>query len=181
MFLLKIETDENLLPYIEVFTSGSKLVIRTKEGFNLDATKDIIAYVSAPEFETIEVSGSSDVVGEGTIRGGNELSLNVSGSGNIYMEVDKEKVTTNVSGSGSINLKGRATDFSASGSGSGSIKSFDLVTENAEVNIGGSGSAEVNVNRQLDIRVSGSGDVQYKGNANVSKSISGSGNVKKVG
>jgi len=29
---VKVETDENLLPYIEVFLEGNKLVVRHKEG-----------------------------------------------------------------------------------------------------------------------------------------------------
>src|SRR6476661_5978977 len=45
---VKIETDENLQSYLDVFTDGNTLVIRTKQGFNLDPSKDIIAYVSAP-------------------------------------------------------------------------------------------------------------------------------------
>src|SRR5690349_428701 len=64
---VRLETDENLMQYIEVFMSGSKLVIRTKEGYNLDATKDIIAYVNAPAWKSIEVSGTCDIIGEGLI------------------------------------------------------------------------------------------------------------------
>jgi hypothetical protein len=177
---VKVETDENLMQYIEVFTTGPKLVIRTKEGYNLDPSKDIIAYVSAPSLNSIEVSGSSDVMGEGVIKGNNELSLSTSGSGSIYMEVEMEKVSAHVSGAGNVNLKGHAKDFEGSASGSGDIKCFDLVTENTELDLSGSGSAEVNVSRQLDAHVSGSADVKYKGAANVSKNISGSGSVIKV-
>jgi hypothetical protein len=177
---VSIETDENLMQYIEVFTSGSKLVIRTKEGYNLDASKDIIAHVSAPTFKNIEASGSCDIVGEGVIRGEDELSMSVSGSGNIYMEMEVNKVSTHVSGDGSVNLKGRATNFDASVSGSGDIKCFELATDNTKLDLSGNSSVEVTVNKQLDVEASGSADVQYKGNANVSKDISGSGSVKKV-
>jgi hypothetical protein len=177
---VRLETDENLMPYVEVFTSGSRLVIRTKEGYNLDPSNDIIVYVSAPSINSVEVSGSSDVVGEGTFSGNNELTLTTSGSGSIFLEVEMEKVSTHVSGSGSIDLKGHANSFKGSASGSGGLKCFDLSTDNAELHLSGSGSAEVNVSRELDVHVSGSGDVKYKGNPNVNKSISGSGSVTKV-
>lgn len=177
---VRVETDENLMQYVEVFTSGSQLVIRTKEGYNLDPSKDIIAYVSAPSLNSIEVSGSSDVMGEGVIKGTSELSLSTSGSGSIYMEVEAEKVSVHASGAGNVNLKGHARDFDGSASGSGDLKCFDLATDNTELDLSGSGSAEVNVSRQLDVHVSGSADVKYKGSPNVSKSISGSGTVKRV-
>jgi hypothetical protein len=178
---VKIETDENLMPYIEVYTSGDKLVVRTKKGYNLDPSKDIIAYVSAPVFKDIDISGACDIIGDGLISGSNELNMHVSGSGAIIMQVNLPKITTEISGSGSVNLKGQATNFDASISGSGDIKCFDLVTDNTSLDLSGSSNAEVNANKKLDIEVSGSGDVQYKGAANVNQKISGSGSVKKIG
>jgi hypothetical protein len=177
---VRLETDENLMQYIEVFISDSKLVIRTKEGYNLDASKDIIAYVSAPVFKNIEVSGTCDVVGDGLIGGNTNLDIHVSGSGSVDMEVDMAKVTTHMSGSGNIKLRGEADDFDASVSGSGDINCFDLHTENTELNLSGSSSAEVNASKKLDVDVSGSADVKYKGSPAVNQSVSGSGSVKKV-
>jgi hypothetical protein len=178
---VKLETDENLQPYIEVFTSGDKLFIRTKEGFNLKSTKEMVAYVSAPFFSSLEASGACDIVGEGTITGGDELTVSVSGSGSIDMQVDLPKVSTHVSGDGTINLKGQATEFDASINGSGDIKCFDLMTDKTELDLSGAASAEVSANKELDVKVSGAADVQYKGNAILTKNISGAGSVKKVG
>ena len=178
---VKLETDENLQPYIEVFTSGDKLVVRTKKGYNLSSSKEMIVYVTAPSFTSLEVSGACDIVGEGMITGGNELHVSVSGSGSIDMHVELPRIITRVSGDGSISLKGQVTEFDASISGSGDIKCFDLVTDRTELNLSGAATAEVNANKELDVRVSGSADVEYKGNANVTKNISGGGMVTKVG
>src|SRR5437763_2278792 len=84
---VKLETDENLMDYIEVFTEGNKLVIRTKQGYNLDPTKDIIAYVASPTYRDIDVSGACDIVGDGPITGNDELHMSVSGDGDITMQV----------------------------------------------------------------------------------------------
>jgi len=178
---VKLETDENLLPYIEVFTEGSTLVIRSKKGYNLNPSNDIIAYVSAPEFRDIDASGSCDIIGDNTISGNAPLKMSVSGSGNIVMDVQLPKVETSVSGSGSVSLKGNANEFDGSISGSGEVKCFDLVTESSSLSISGAGDAEVNASKKLDVRVSGSGNVAYKGNPSVSQSISGAGSVKKAG
>ena len=178
---VKIETDQNLMQYLDIYNDGNTLVIRTKQGYSLDPTKDVIAYVSAPSFRDIDVSGACDIIGDGLISGNEELSMHVSGSGDIMMQVDLPKINTEISGSGSVSLKGRATDFSARVSGSGDIRCFDLVTENASLDLSGSSEAEVNANKKLDIDASGSSTIEYKGNANVNQNISGSGSVKKVG
>jgi hypothetical protein len=178
---VKLETDENLMEYMEVFTEGNTLVIRSKQGFNLDPSKDIIAYVSAPSYKDIDVSGACDIIGDGAITGSDELHLSVSGSGGITMQVNLPKLNTEISGSGSIQLTGQATDFKAEVSGSGDVKCFDLVTDNTSLDISGGADVEVNVNKQLTIESSGSSSVQYKGNASVSQNTSGSGSVKKVG
>ena len=178
---VNLETDENLMQYIEVFTSGDKLVIRSREGYNLDPSNEIIAYVSAPVFRAIDVSGACDIIGEGTVRGTESLEMSVSGSGNIDMMVDVPQVSTSVSGSGNVVLHGRAGSFESSVSGSGSIRCFDLATDQTKISISGSGDAEVNASKLLDVRVSGDGSVQYKGTPQVTQDISGSGSVKKVG
>ena len=178
---VKIETDENLIEYVDVYNEGNTLVIKARSGYNLHATKDIIVYVSAPVFKNIEVSGSCDIIGEGTISGNEELSMHVSGSGDIFMQVALPKVDAEVSGSGSINLKGQATDFSAHVSGSGDVRCFDLVPDITRLDLSGSSDVEITANKQLDIDASGASSISYKGNASVSQKISGAGSVKKVG
>lgn len=178
---VKLETDENLLAYIEVFTSGDKLVIRSREGYNLRPTEDIIAYVSAPSFREVAVSGACDIISDGTISGNHSLNLSVSGSGNIEMEVDVAQLSSRVSGSGSVFLKGRANDFSASISGSGEIMGYELSTETSKLSISGAGVVQITASKLLDVKVSGSGDVHYRGSPQVTQRISGAGSVVKVG
>lgn len=177
---VKIETDENLQPYLDVYTDGSTLVIRTKEGYNLDPSKDIIAYVSAPVFRDIDLSGQCDIIGDGPLSGSEPLNIHVSGQGDVSLEVHLPKLSTDISGQGNVRIKGEATDFHASVSGQGDVKCFDLVTDNTTLDLSGGSDVEVTANKQLNIDASGSSSVQYKGNANVNQNISGSGSVKKV-
>jgi Putative auto-transporter adhesin, head GIN domain len=178
---VKIETDENLMEYIDVYTQGNTLIIRPKSHYNLDPSQDLIVYVSAPVFRKIDLSGACDVISDGKISGNEPLEIEVSGSGDIQMDVDLAKVSTHMSGNGSINLRGQASDFSADISGSGDVKCYDLVTDNTMLDISGSADAEVTANKKLNIDVSGSSTVHYRGNASVSQNVSGSGTVKKEG
>lgn len=179
---VKIETDENLLSYLDVFTDGNTLVIRTKQGYNLDPSKDIVAYVSAPVFKDLDASGQCDIIGDGPIEGNEPLSIQVSGQGTIKMEVNLPKLSTDISGQGEVELKGSATDFVSQVSGQGNIKCFDLITNNTTLDISGSSDVQITVNKELNVDASGSSTVEYKGNGTVRKNdTSGSSSVKKVG
>jgi hypothetical protein len=176
---VKLQGDENILSYIEVIQEGDKLTIQTKHGVNLIPSGDLNIYVTSPTFKSIEVSGSSDIIGQNKITSNDELSLQASGAGDINMEVDAPKVTTGISGSGSISLKGQAKDLSIDLSGAGHAYCYDLLTENTSVEISGAGSAQVYASVKLDAHVSGAGNITYKGNAAVSQEISGAGSVNK--
>jgi hypothetical protein len=177
---VKLEGDENILQYIEVIQDGDRITIQTKEGYNLSPSGDLNVYVTSPTYKSIEVSGSSDIIGQNKITSNDELSLEASGAGEIKMELDAPKVTAGISGSGSIDLKGQTKDFSVDLTGAAHANCYELLTENTTVTISGAGSAQVYASVKLNAEVSGAGNVHYKGNASVSQSISGAGSVEKT-
>ena len=178
---IKIETDENLLPYMEVNQDGDKISIREKHGFNLKPTHEIRIYVTAPVFSSIEASGACDIIGETKITNPENLEIHVSGAGDIKMEIDAPKLSAEVTGSGSVYLKGQTKEVSLDLTGAAHAHCYELLAENTKVEISGAGSAEVYASVKLDAEVSGAGDVNYKGNApSVSQHVSGAGSVHKA-
>ena len=177
---LKIEADENLLQYIETKNDGGSIEVYTRDGYNLDPRAGIKVYATAPQYRAIKISGSGKITSNGKITSANELSTGVSGSGDIIIEVDAPVVKTDISGSGSSTIKGTTKNFSADISGSGDVFCFDLLSENTEIDIAGSGNAEVYASKVLDVTIAGSGDVRYKGTATVSQNIAGAGDIRKV-
>ena len=123
-FRVDVNTDENLMEYIEVFKEGETLVVREMDGYNLDPSKDMIVYVSAPTFSHISVSGSGSITSENTITGNDPLSIDLSGSGNIDIDLNVPKINAEVSGSGNIDLGGRSEDLSLRLSVSGTAHCF---------------------------------------------------------
>ncbi|MDP4131656.1 MAG: head GIN domain-containing protein [Bacteroidota bacterium] len=178
---VKLEGDENILPYVEVNQSGESIEIRTRPGYNISPSNDLIVYVTAPVYSSISVSGASDIKGQNKITNSENLELEASGAGDIEMDVDAPKLSAAISGSGSIRLKGQTKDLDINLSGAGHAYCYDLLSENAKVDISGAGSAEVYASMKLDADVSGVGNVRYKGNAsNVSQRVSGAGSVGKA-
>jgi hypothetical protein len=178
---VKIEGDENLLPYMEVNQIGNKIEVREKPGFNLAPTTDIKVYVTAPIFNDIDASGACDIIGQTKISNPEDLAMYVSGAGDIRMEVDAPRLKAEVSGSGSIYLKGTTKDVYLDLTGAGHAHCYELLSENTKVDISGAGSAEVYASVKLEAEVSGAGNVKYKGNAtDVKQDVSGAGSVQKA-
>ena len=178
---VKIEGDANLLQYIDVVQEGDRIRIKERSGFHLDPTSDLRIYVTAPIYNHIDVAGACDIIGQTKITQTEDLSMDVSGAGDIKMELDAPRLRAEVSGGGSINLKGQAKDVDLQLTGAGDAHCYDLLSENTKVDITGAGSAQVYASVKLDATVSGAGDVSYKGNApTVNQHVSGAGSVKKA-
>jgi hypothetical protein len=177
---VKVEVDENLQQFVEVFQEGNKVIVREKSGFNLAPTGDLRIYVTSPVYNNIDVSGACDIIGQTPINSPENLSMNISGAGDMKMEVNAPHISAEVSGSGNIDLKGETKSADLTLTGAGHAHCFELKSENTKIEISGAGSAQVYASVRLDAEVSGAGSVDYKGGAAVDQHVSGAGSVHKV-
>ncbi len=157
------------------------MTIQSREGFNLRPTGKIKVYVSTVVYNHIDVSGASSITGQNKIVNTEDMKLEVSGAGDINMDVTAPAVTAEVSGAGSVNLKGETKSFDLELTGASKAHCFDLLSEKTRVDISGAGDADVYASVKLDAEVSGAGSVKYKGGAtSFNQHVSGAGSVKKV-
>ena len=82
-----------------------------------------------------------------------------------------------LTGSGDITVDGEATRQVVDIDGSGTYDGSGLASQDAEVRMGGSGTADVTVENTLRAVVEGSGTITYAGDAAVDSEIDGSGTV----
>lgn len=176
---LKIEADDNLHELIEVEEHDGKLRIKQRNGVGFSTNNRMVIYITTPSLKEFHLSGSGTVTGKNKFTETDHLSLSVSGSGNVTIEVNTPDVDADIAGSGALNVKGETKDLSVNISGSGDYHGYDLKSENAKVAITGSGGARLFADSKLDVNIAGSGSVYYKGSAEVSKNVLGSGEVRK--
>lgn len=179
-YSVKIEGEDNILPYIETYIDGDMLKIRTKKGYWLKPDREVRIYVTAPSFKKVYSNGSGDIIGENKITNSSKMDLGIDGSADMRLEVDAPEVSAGIRGSGNINIKGQTKVFTSEVMGSGDVKAMELQAEETNVKIMGSGNADVYSSVKLNVNVAGSGDVRYKGGGQVNSHIAGSGEVKKV-
>lgn len=176
---IRMEADDNLMPYIETEVKGHNLDISIKKGYNIKPSKQIRIYVSIASLESLSSSGGGGFYSEGSLKGDN-VKIGISGSTESDLDLSARAMKIDVSGSSKISLKGAITDTKYSVSGAAKVEALNLVADNVAVGISGSGKMEVYAQKKLDISVSGVGDIRYKGNPVVNQSSSGSAKISKI-
>ncbi|ANN57449.1 hypothetical protein A9174_12225 [Mesorhizobium loti NZP2037] len=120
----------------------------------------------------LDVTVSGPAISDWRLVGNGELTLS---------QVNQPELRLNIRGSGSVVANGttQAVDLEISGSGSGRLK--DLIAQSAQVEIRGSGDAEVTAQADADVSISGSGDVDLYGHPTMRRSqVRGSGSITQV-
>jgi len=178
---VRIEAEENIIPYIELQVENGVLNIRTQDNVSLRTKKSVKIYVTAPSFSRIKNTGSGDITSESRISNDSELRISGTGSGDIKLDVDAPEIDVNNTGSGTIKLAGESKKFSGDVTGSGDIRAMDLMAEEANAKVTGSGNIDLYSSVKVNASITGSGDIRYKGGAQVvSSSKTGSGDLRKV-
>lgn len=177
---VKIEADDNILPYILTEEEDGWLVIKSKELINLRPTNHIKVYISTDELDAVSIAGSGNIIGKDKFTGGDKLNLKIAGSGDINIEVNTPSVKSEIAGSGNIIIAGETKDEEIHIAGHGDYKGDNLKAENAEIHIAGSGNVKVFADSKLVIHIAGSGSVFYKGNPKVEQHVAGSGDIKQL-
>ncbi|MCW3463389.1 head GIN domain-containing protein [Chitinophaga nivalis] len=174
-----IEAEDNIIPLVEIVEEDGKLIIRQRRNTHINTRKSISVYLTTPDVDEAGVSGSGDIKLVDKFNAKEKMILSLSGSGNISGQVNAPLIKASITGSGDMSLRGESRDLSLTIAGSGDFKGTELLAENVNVNIAGSGNADVYASVSLDVKVAGSGDVRYKGSPQISSSIAGSGSVTK--
>lgn len=140
---------------------------------------DVVIDLQLIDLDGIKVSGSGRV-DAGSISS-QDFTLNITGSGKVKMDLTASALNTTLSGSGETSLAGKVDSQVVNISGSGEHQAFDLMSKAAEVDISGSGQADLYLTDSIDLNITGSGDVNVKGDpASVNEKIVGSGDLNLI-
>jgi hypothetical protein len=139
-------------------------------------TGDIHYELTLPTLDGLVVAGSGSA--RGSVAAGGSITVTVSGSGSADIDgVAATELIVALSGSGDIDLAG-TTDKQVVGlDGSGSYHGTDLVSQTSDVQVNGSGNAQITATEQLDAQIRGSGDLSYTGTPVLVTQISGNGTI----
>jgi len=155
---LTIEAEEDVLPKVRTEVVNNRLIIGPKPNTSLLTTEPINYRLTVKDLSALEVSGSGGVDAEG---------------------ISTDELAVTITGAGDVKIRGKAKSQQVAILGSGDYRARDLESKEVKVDVGGSGSAVVNVSDELNAEVSGSGSVEYIGDPTVNQYVSGAGRVSK--
>jgi hypothetical protein len=123
---------------------------------------DIEVYVSMPAIRSAKLTGSGNILINGSFPARDYFEAIISGSGGIQSN-------------GGFNVD----VLNVTNSGSGMVELLNVKSNRAEVFLSASGNAKVNATDHLKVKITGSGSTYYLGNPTIESEISGSGKVLK--
>lgn len=183
-FGVEVSAQENLHQMIEIYVSGSTLVVQTEGNSCVSSIAPIIVYVSLPVLEEIRNTGSGRISADRAEA--MEFECYNSGSGLISIDsVFAASVSLGNSGSGKLYLTASyPDDIQVSQTGSGLLDAGFIFTP-LEVSINHSASGKVYGTvldgLEVDAKLSGSGLIGLGGNAeSADLSLSASGKIDAI-
>ncbi|MFM2360003.1 MAG: hypothetical protein RLY16_1996 [Bacteroidota bacterium] len=175
---VEVESDDNIMPYIETKVKGTTLQIKTKSHTNFNDGHYVVN-ITVPALEEIDASGAASVEGKNLNKREGKFEIKSSGASSIKVEVDVPAVEVHSSGAGEIQISGRTKNYWLHSSGSSEIKSSGLLSETTDAKVSGAGNVHVHASVKLKAKASGAGTIYYRGAAQVDQDVSGAGTVKK--
>jgi hypothetical protein len=186
---LTVETDDNLMKYIETKVVGDTLEIGFTEGTVLspgggrrvlEPSQGFIFRIGVADLSAVTLSGAARFEMDKLKTDG--LDILLSGAGDIQIDdLNASRLDLQVSGAGDVSMAGSVESQDVRLSGLGKYQAFALESKTAAVFISGAGGADLWVTDDLGVTISGAGDVKYYGSPVVSPEISGLGRIQGLG
>jgi len=157
-----IEGSRNQLDLLSVRVEDNVLHIEPTEKVSFQPGLDFT--VSVPRFEGFSSRGIFELQTSGSPLNGNQVTIEISGSGNYSFHLNARHVSVTHNGFGNVTLVGLAESLVAQVNATGSFNSQNLLTENANVQVSGVGGARVYASEYLEAKATGIGSIKYRGN-----------------
>lgn len=174
-----VETDKNILPYVETYVKDNTLKIEIKNKIELDGYEKLNVYVSLKDINNL---GNNSV---GNVRSENQLKLTSftienNSVGNLDLDLSCDNLNAEINSVGNVTFSGNAGKVNIENNSVGNLDAFDLTADILNIESNSVGNSNVNASGEIYIEANGVGNVTYKGNAVLKKSSeSGMGKIRK--
>lgn len=125
--------------------------------------KKLRVYVSFKTLESLEGSGASDIIINGTLAA-NSMLVKLSGASDIKGSVKITNLSLELSGASTVTINGTAQNLKVDGSGASDIKNYDLKVENCVAKLSGASDVRLTITNSISAHASGASTLYYEGN-----------------
>jgi len=174
-----VESDDNLLEYIETNVDDGVLEIRHQRNRNF-SNGHYKVFLTMPEIDFVKASGAASIKILDPLGSKTNINLEASGAATIDAKLDAPNIDVKSSGASTMNLSGTTQNFTVKASGSSEIKSALLSSENTKVTSSGASSINAFASVSLQAKASGASNINYQGTKNVTLKSSGASTIKRI-
>lgn len=169
-FKVRVEGDRRNISDLDVFKSGTSLIIRYDE--NSERHHQTFITVEMPSIRKVNFSGGSVSVISG-FESDEELDIILSGGSICQLDAGYRALDLLISGGSVMKLHGLGDELRADISGASMLSAFDYPVGMADLVLTGASVAKLTVSDQLFVKASGASQVSYRGNPQVEEISSG--------
>lgn len=199
-FAVSVTADDNVVEHLRVSVEGDTLHIGLEPNRAYRDTT-LTATVTMPSLAGLEASGASKAAASGFASGdplglqvsgasrlalkgvrAGEVTVEVSGAGDLTGGLEAEALGGDVSGTGTVSLQGAAAKLQIGASGAGNLELGGMTAQDADLELSGGADAVVRVTGTLDVSASGGATLVYSGSPTLGRmEVSGGAEVKPAG
>lgn len=173
---LLIRGESEVIKHIQATVKNREIDIFTNKS-RLPNIHDVEYHLTFEMLKRLYLFGQCKLISTTPIKE-DDFYLVVSGSTQAQLDLQVNQFTVNVSGSAAMEVSGKAKYQNVHIAGNGKYLGFNLVGEEGDVSISGSGYVEINVTDILGVKISGAGKVRYKGTPTITQNIRGAGSLE---
>jgi len=180
-YAIEVIANERLKRHIQTEISGDTLTVSRSGSswlFPLARRGPAQVNVTLPAVSRLNTSGSSTLRVTSPLTQ-DELRLQSSGSSDLHVTVEVERLIVQTSGSSDLHISGSAQHAEIQASGASDFRGRNFSAQNASVRLSGSSDAWLTVHEHVSGSLSGSSDLHLSGNPEVDVSTSGSASVNR--
>jgi hypothetical protein len=177
---LMVEAESNLIEYMTFDSSGNRLTIGLKRGYNFNPREPIQFTLTVKDLTRIDVSGVGVVNVPRLVT--DQLRIGSSGVTRVEInDLQADSLTVDVSGTGKVDITGTVIDLDIDASGATQFLGSDLESQVANIEASGAAKVTAWITEKLDAEASGAGSISYFGSPKVNIATSGAGSVRNAG
>jgi Putative auto-transporter adhesin, head GIN domain len=197
---LRIEAEDNLLPYLLTAAEGDELVIKTKDNVELKPTQPVRFHLTVKKLNALAASSAGNIEA-GAIKAERFL-LVVSSAGNVTLEsldapevaamlnsagnatikdLQAKDLRVNINSSGGLTIeKGEVEKQAVTQTSAGNYNARGLKSRKAQALVNSAGSATLWVTDALTATVNSIGSLSYRGSPTVEEHATSLGTIRKI-
>lgn len=165
---IKIQADDNLHAFIEVYKIDDRLIIKVKNNVSIQGLPTMNVFITTRYVDLYAGSGGSIFTLENKLIA-DEVNVELSGGSGFVGDLNTTNLTVELSGGSGIDIAGESDTYRVGASGGSRFRNYDFSTDELVAYLSGGSMGYVTVNKEIQVNASDGSTLHYKGEATIVK------------